>query len=268
MRTGFLVLVTLFSAACDVPSQKTASFSYMQIDEMKLGGTAGNFTDAWIFLDGQANGVYELPSRIPFVSDETVEVSIQAGIRENGIKSSPRVYPFVENFEISLDLEDGEEVLLTPVFNYLENVKIRLDSDFQDLDDFGFDEDGIDSIKIQVTEDGEGLIRLKGGQVLEEATLLVYNEFPKNGSPIYLEIDYRGNLDLDVGLIGISGGDLFKDYFVSLRSDFEWKKAFINFTDLVIASNFNGYQILLGADNSENTQEALIYIDNIKLLHF
>lgn len=263
-----LAIMTLIFTACDIPSQNTASFSYIQINQMELVGETSNFSDAWIFINGQSNAVYELPRRIPFVSNEPVTVSIQAGIRENGIKSAPRVYPFVNNYEINLDLEDGEEVLVDPVFNYLDNIRIRFDSEFNDLDDFGFDEDGVDSIAIELAEGGVGLIRLEGGEVLEEATSLVFNEFPKNGSPVYLEIEYRGNLDLDVGLIGISGSDIFKDYFVSLRSDAEWNKAYINFTDLIIASNLNGYQILLGADNSDNTDVALIYIDNIKLLHF
>jgi hypothetical protein len=240
----------------------------MQIDKMEHVGETSNFSDAWIFLDGQSYGVYELPRSIPFVSDDPVSVSIQAGIRENGIKSAPRVYPFVDNYEFDLDLEDGEEILVNPVFNYLDNIKIRFDSEFNDLEDFGFDEDGVDSIRIVLAENGVGLMKLEGGQLLEEATALVFNEIPRNGSPVYLEIEYRGNLDLDVGLIGISGSDIFKDYFVSLRSDAEWNKAYINFTDLIIASNLNGYQILLGADNSENTREARIYIDNIKLLHF
>ncbi len=65
---------------------------------MELDGEKSNFTDAWVFLDGQSNGVYELPRRISIVTNNSVNISIQAGIRENGIKSAPKVYPFVDNF--------------------------------------------------------------------------------------------------------------------------------------------------------------------------
>ena len=57
---------------------------------------------------------------------------------------------------------------------------------------------------------------------------------PRDGSPIFIEIDYRGDIDLDVGLIGVDGNELFKDYFVSLRSENRWKKSYVNLTDLVL----------------------------------
>ena len=109
---------------------------------------------------------------------------------------------------------------------------------------------------------------LAAGQILEQATDLIYNELPSNGSPIFLEIDYRGDIDLDVGLIGVDGNDLFKDYFVSLRSENGWKKSYVNLTELVLASGFPGYQVLIGVDNSGGQSAKSVYIDNIKFLHF
>jgi len=262
----FLLLLSIASA-CSIPSSNTVSFSYIDIEEMNIASGKSDFRDAWLFIDGMANGVYELPRSIPLVTEGPISATIQAGIRQNGVASAPSVYPFVDNYEIDIDLEDGASLELSPVFNYLPNVRVRLDADFEGSNFFGFDEDGNDSTKILVM-DGIGMIKLEGGTQLEEATALVYNELPINGSPIYLEIEYRGNLDLRVGLIGITGGEAFKEYFVSLRSENEWKKTYINFTDLVVASKLDGYQILLGVDNQENSSEGLVYVDNIKLLHF
>ncbi|GLR19390.1 hypothetical protein GCM10007940_40060 [Portibacter lacus] len=232
------------------------------------GANTSAFTDVWMFQDGRSSGVYELPRKIPVVNNGSVSGSIQAGIRDNGINSSPRIYPFVDTYNFNLTPDEGEVIPLLPIFKYLETTNFRLVDDFNGAHQFGFDEDGVDSIRIEITDEGEGLIKLQPGELIQEATALVFNEIPQDGSPVYLEIDYKGNLDLDLGLIGITGESVFKDYFVSLRSENTWKKAYINFTDLIIASGFDGYQIVIGADNSINTTEAKIYIDNIKLLHF
>lgn len=267
MKGIYFLLMIFLLGSCAIPSAKTVSFSYLDIEEMTLTNEKSDFRDAWLFIDGQSNGVYELPRRIPIVSEEAVNITIQAGIRENGVSSSPRVYPFVDNYELSLDLEDGEEMVVEPVFTYLSNIELRLNANFEGENFFGFDEDGVDSIELSI-EAGEGVIALDGGEILEEATKFVYSDLPTDGTPVYLEIEYKGNLDLDVGLIGVSGSEVFKDYFVSLRSENDWKKAYINFTELILASQLDGYQVLIGADNSGNSSEALIYVDNIKLLHF
>jgi hypothetical protein len=163
---------------------------------------------------------------------------------------------------------------VVPIFEYRTESKFRLIEGFEGGNSFSFDEDGDLSTFLDVTNlmasEGlkSGLINLSSGAILEQGSTLIYNGLPKNGSPIYVEIDYKGDLDLDFGLIGVQAEQMFKDYFVSLRSDINWKKTYINLTSLVEASNLEGYQLLIGADNSSGDGEIQIYVDNIKFLHF
>jgi len=267
VKHSLIFLVCLLSLSCEVPSADTADFAFLNVEDAKLNGGFSGFTDVWFFRDGAVQGVYEMPRKIPVQIETAVNGLMQAGIRENGINSMPRAYPFVNNIEINPSLQKDEVLDLELDFTYLDIAKIRLDADFESDNLFGFDEDGIDSIGLQLS-DGQGIIRLKGGELAEEGSRLVYNEIPTDGTAIFLEIEYRGTIDLDIGLIGIQGADIFKEYFVSLRSESDWKKAYINFTDLVLASKLEGYQVLLGADNSNSSQDAEVYVDNIKLLHF
>ncbi len=280
---GTILLVFLTLVSCQIPSGDVSPFSYLIVDEVELvatpsqGAGTNNFVDVWAFVDGQTIGVYELPRRIPIANPEPGEmlnVSFQAGIRENGIQSNPRVYPFVGNSEFNVSLEEEEEMGLIPVFNYLDATVFRMVADFEVTNSFTFDEDG-DSTSVLVisSEDaatgvGAGKLEVGAGKIMEQASTLVFNNIPVNGTPIYVEIEYKGNRDIDVGLIGIQGGEVFKDYFVSLRSMSEWNKAYINLTDLIIASNLTGYQLLLGIDNSSGSEDAIVFVDNIKLLHF
>lgn len=282
MRKLFLLLSFLLFA-CEVPKVENASFAFVSISEIKLnsktieGSSNHNFKDAWVFVDGATIGVYELPRRIPIAIEtagQSTLLSIQAGIRDNGINSAPTVFPFVGNYEVNLDLTGGEELGLIPEFEYLEATIFRLIADFETSNLISFDEDGDSTTTLVISNEefstgiGSGKMAVAAGGIMEQASTLVYDDFPVNGSPIYVEIDYKGNMDLDLGLIGINGQQLFKDYFVSLRSSEEWKKTYINLTDLIIASNFEGYQLLLGIDNTNGGTEAQVYVDNIKLLHF
>lgn len=267
MKYTIIIIMLFIAISCEIPSRNTAEFSFIEVQQMTLEGEMAGFSDLWLSVDGRSQGVYELPRKIPILSENEVIATLRPGIRDNGINSFPRAYPFVIPLEIPIDLSDGETELLAPDFSYTISTKCRLDADFSLMNPLTYDEDGVESISVAL-EEGRGVIRLKEGEVLEAGTAIVYNELPRDGSPIYLEIEYRGNRDLDIGLIGISGPEIFKEYFVSLRSENDWKKTYVNLTDLIIASNLNGYQVLIGVDNSEGSSDVEVFVDNIKLLHF
>lgn len=277
------LFVLFLAISCDVPKVDQVPISYLNIEKMNListpnqGSDNNNFKDAWVFVNGKTIGVYELPRKIAIAGDEEgqdISLSIQAGIRDNGVNSAPTVFPFVGNYESILNLQEGEERSIVPEFKYLETTNFRLIADFEFDNLLTFDEDGDTTTSIIITEEtaSESLrsakIAVPAGKVFEQASTLVYNDLPKNGSPIYVEIDFKGNRELDIGLIGIEGEQLFKDYFVSLRSENGWKKSYVNLTELVLASGFPGYQVLIGVDNSGGQSAKSVYIDNIKFLHF
>lgn len=277
------IVFILIIGSCEVPRLDLSEISFININEMELktnfdqGSNNHNFKDAWVFENGKSIGVYEIPRRVAIANEDPgreIPISIRAGIRENGVNSSLLFYPFIDVFNQNISLAANEEITIVPTFEYLPETKFRLIGDFENSNLFTFDEDKDTLTKIEITSDDfasggkSGKIHLQAGQLLQQASTLVYNDIPLDGRPVYVEIDFKGNLDLDVGLIGIGGGQLFKDYFVSLRSENVWKKVYINLTELIVASNLEGYQLLLGADNSLNNSEAIIYVDNIKLLHF
>ncbi len=278
-----LILFLLTVLGCGIPDKEFPYVSYIEIEEMVLqprqdeGAPTSNFRDAWLFLEGMTNGVYELPRKIPVISEDRsgeYDIAIQAGIRENGINSQTRVYPFVGNFEIKLSMIENEVTTVKPVFNYLDNVKFRLIADFESVNLFDFDEDGDSSNSLKMSNeraafgDFSGKMAPGADNFMEQASTQVYRQIPSDGSPVFIEIDYFGDLDLNVGIIGIEAGQSFKEYFVSLRSEELWKKAYINITDLIVNSKLDGYQIVLAVDNANGAGDERVYVDNIKLLHF
>ncbi|WP_235296860.1 hypothetical protein [Portibacter marinus] len=262
----FIFLCTVF-VSCEIPSRTTADFVFIEIDEMLLEGQDSGFKDVWFYQDGQIQGVYELPQKIPVVNDDPLNVVFQAGIRENGINSMPRIYPFATQIEQSLNIEEGTTISIIPEFNYLPGTKIRINATFENDVAFSKDEDGSVQTSLALVN-GKGEITLEPGQIFEASTDLVFSGIPRDGSPVFVEVEYQGNADLKVGLVGVVANDSFKEYFVSLRSENNWKKAFINLTDLVIASALDGYRVLIGVDNNQGNDPVNVFVDNIKLLHF
>lgn len=268
---------------CGIPDRNIPYVSYIEIEKMRLitnqneGASTSNFRDAWLFLDGSTNGVYELPRKIPIISEDrsgAFDISIQAGIRENGINSQTRVYPFVGNYTSTIILEENETATIEPFFEYLANVQFRLNADFETVNLFDFDEDGNEGNQLVISSENaasgnkSGRMLPGSNNFMEQASTQVYRQIPSDGSPVFIEIDYFGDLDLNVGVIGIEAGQSFKEYFVSLRSEELWKKAYINITDLIVSSKLDGYQIVLGVDNPNGAGDERVFVDNIKLLHF
>ena len=96
--------------------------------------------------------------------------------------------------------------------------------------------------------------------------------------PVFLEMDYQTNVELEVGLIGfnINSADtnrsaLFK---VTLCPIDQWNKVYINFQEELALSQFSGYQLAFrtstndtGCGNIDTTNPEVL-LDNIKLIRF
>src|SRR5687767_2026929 len=69
--------------------------SYIHIDSISLNsiystqGTSDHkITDAWVFVNEQYVGVYELPATFPVLYEGTQNIRIKAGIKKNGISAT------------------------------------------------------------------------------------------------------------------------------------------------------------------------------------
>src|SRR3989337_3990814 len=77
--------------------------SYIHIDAINLstnytieGSSSNKILNAWIYIDDQSVGAFELPCTVPVLAVGSHEIKIQAGIKENGIDATRIYYPFYE----------------------------------------------------------------------------------------------------------------------------------------------------------------------------
>lgn len=247
------------------------------------GSSSSSIIDAWPSVDGQLLGANNLGATFPVILDPNVtnnSVKISAGIKENGITNTRIIYPFYKPYVETIQLQPGKIDTFRPTLQYDTTAKVLVIEDFENPSQLIFtdDQDGNPNTELihQNQEVFEG--NYSGLMVLDSANLdctvatsaHYYNLQPSNTSfPVYIEMDYKTNTPFQVGIIAYypTGSSEFI-YKGGGNANSSWKKIYFNITQEVYGSAANEFAIVLRALKYPNTDQPLIYLDNIKLLHF
>jgi hypothetical protein len=283
--TFLAVIFLLFLISCDLINSEEPVPSFLRIESIDLqttgneGSALQKIEDAWVFVDGQDIGIFGIPSDVPIYSTGPTEVLVFAGIRENGIRATPEIFPFVERMEFSADLQEGESIPVNLTTEYKSNITFQFIEDFEAAHRIGTDVDGDPETEISIITSSEafegrsGVMKLTRDNPLGVvATSDAFVDLPIDGSTIYLEMHYKNDVPLEVGLLGrLDDGSQVANLTITLFETDEWNKIYINFTPDVTGSQLREYQITFGGIipvGDTSIQEAFIYLDNIKLIHF
>lgn len=286
---AFCALLTI--AGCDLINPEEPIPGYLYIPSLEVqtelateGTASSNIPEAWVSVDGNFLGAYDLPATVPVLEEGPSEVVVQAGIRDNGLVNSPNLYPFFANYETQADLGPNTTDTIRPVFEYLDNTKFAFIEDFEGGAQL-FEEVRRGAIdQMSLVSDGafEGrslLIELDtAASIVEAATTNRYAELTGQFSTsVYLEVNYRSDVPVTFGLVGHEGigiPGLGQPIFVAgFSPSDEWKKIYFNLSVTVVESGFDEFQIIFQAaipieDNQLTREQADVWIDNVKLLHF
>lgn len=290
LKSFYYLLLLLTIASCDIINPEEALPSYIQVNEFQLttnetsqGSDNHQITDVWAFVNGEALGVFELPATIPVLAAGMQNITLLAGIRENGLRSTPVIYPLYSRYEINLDLVPEAINLITPTIEYISNSIFVLLEDFEN-DNINLQgiNNGIINRVTNPTQvlsgNGAGIISLL--EVATEITTIpTFLDLPTSGgTPVYLEIDYRTNVELEVGLVGFNTSTATPmqatSYKVILCPITNWNKVYINFQKDLELSQLDGYKLAFRASTNDTgcggTPASVpeILLDNVKLIRF
>ena len=100
-----LVLLNLLLVSCE-KNDKNMIPSYIKINSISINNSeeTHNITDAWVYINDNLQGVYELPAHFPVLYTGNQRIRIKAGIKQNGISSTRIPYPFYESFLDTINL--------------------------------------------------------------------------------------------------------------------------------------------------------------------
>ncbi len=265
----------LFDSADEAPMFIELSSVSVNADEIE-GSSGHAIKEIWVAADGQNIGVFEPGTKVPVLdTDETTNMVFFAGIHRNEIRSDHTMYPFYDQISLFYDYSPGGIIEVDLEFNYKENLTFQFIEDFETTNQiFTQEVDGDDSTKLVITNDdtfegfGSGYAKLDTmNPEIEFATTVNFTDVPTNGTPVYLEMDYKTEVPLNVGLRATVGVNEANSYWLALLPNEEWEKVYIDLSELLIQSQLEEYRILMGA-NVGDMEEAEFFIDNVKFIHF
>lgn len=286
----FLFSLLLFSACSKdrqvaVPAYVCVpSIQHTPGDPFVEGSSQHNFEDAWIAVDGQIIGANNLPTTLAAILGEepNYNVSIYAGVPSDGISTHRIIYPFFDPYEINMELEAGRIDTVYPNFQYNDEVEFFIVEDFENAGvAFGEDRDDFaDSYLEKQTDDvfeGDysGQMRLDTAHwecYVGTSFRLSDLQRPNTATPVFLEMHYKTEEVISVGLIAHYDNGLADEIFIKggVNPSDGWKKIYFDLTEDIFTLNAARYTLILRAavsDFEENVSPK-VYLDNIKILHF
>jgi hypothetical protein len=93
---------------------------------------------------------------------------------------------------------------------------------------------------------------------------------PTNRRPVYIEISYRTQTTLSVGLYGINivSGLVTNVPFINLNpTNGEWRKVYLNVASEVSSFTNTKFKIYFKADHVKTQAQSQILLDNIQLIY-
>ena len=236
------------------------------------GSASSKITDAWVYINDDLVGVYELPAKFPLLKEGNVSVKVFAGIRDNGISASRVRYlmydPHVEN--VNLIVGDTAEITASVAYNSAVNFVWLEDFEGASISfDRVADSDTAIFKQSVVLKEGisSGQVFLNDGMNFFEATSDPFNSNLLIGNT-YLELDFKTNENVIIGVY------LDDEQFahITLNPTEDWKKIYLNLKDVINSkTNTSLIKIFIGLKEGSgitfNTSNPQVYIDNIKLVH-
>ena len=153
-----LAFLSLATISCKKFEGGQTTPSFIHIDSVSVSGdyfvygaTTHKITDAWVYVDDQLVGVYELPSTFPILKKGPHKVSVYGGIKVDGRSTVRNPYPFYKPLVYErLNLVEDSIINLQPVLNYYpigDGVNFAWSEDFENtntlLKDLGSDTSAI-----------------------------------------------------------------------------------------------------------------------------
>jgi len=289
---SYLVAFALiFLAGCDKFEGDQTVPSYLKIDSLNfitdpdMQGTSNQkIVDAWVYVDDDLIGGFEMPAIIPVLVEGNHKLEIRPGIVLNGISDTrapnPVFQPVIyEDFNFFPD----SVVAVTGTSSYLSNAEFVWMEDFEDA-----------SLAIHESANSDTVMARTEPAGAPEALIDDYSQYSgityvdadhpyvqlvsddgngdgfvfDRGDFIFLELNYRNNIPMVVGVyIRLTDNTIEERPFLIINPSENWNKIYVNFTPIVNETlDAVNYTIYIEAQTTAGQESDYISLDNIKLV--
>lgn len=244
------------------------------------GELTESFTNAWVYINDQPVGVFELPVKLPLLEEGETKVTLFPAVINNGISATKKIYPFVESYITTVTLTKNGTTVVNPTTRYISYTRFWIE-DFEEA-------------SIKITDDGNSLAMI--GTSGDPSIIQPFNNtrfgrislnssenkwvgftddvvLPKSGE-VYLEIDYHNTNSLLTGVLAIGPTiGVVENPNIQLNaqnaSEVKWKKIYIDLKEILTNSQSAEYfKISFQSILDEGLTTGEVNIDNVKLVYF
>jgi hypothetical protein len=264
-----------FTGDQSVPAYLSIDSIYLSTDYYTQGTSSQYITDAWVYVDDEFIGAFELPAKFPVLKSGKHHVKIWPGIKRNGIAATRVTYAFYNPIEKDLKLGlDSTTKAGTLKTTYQTTASFVWKEDFDDVA-VSLDTTNRSTAYIQRTASGSpftfegshsGMVVFDSVHDFFEAQ--THSEYQIPAQPVYLEMNFNITNPLVVGVFTYGTTTLYQTPIITLNpTNGQWKKIYIDLSVTLNAySGMTSYRVYFYAFKDATMKESMVLFDNLKVV--
>lgn len=286
-----------FSGSQEIPAYLRIEPWTFTTDYEREGAATQAITDAWVYVDGNLQGCFELKKHddgtyatIPLLVHGEHKLQLYPGVKLNGISSTRIQYPGYRPYVTTRTLTEGQIETVRPSTKYYSidstSVSFELLEDFEDANNIHLtiDTNFSHAIRQQISHRNNPnawldpfdtlnhyrSVKVHLGDSIYKFSLVSgeITSFPDPGNYVLLELDHKCQEDFLIGMYIFSSQNGLQDkelYYV--KASDTWKKMYINFSPTISENYHANYFKFYMKGVIDTTSVADYYFDNVKLVY-
>lgn len=264
-----------FSGEQSIPAYLGIDSIYITTDYYTQGTSSQRITDAWVYVDDEFLGAFELPARLPVLKSGAHRLKIWPGIKKNGIAATRVSYefynPISKDVNLVLDSTATTGVIKT---TYQSTTLFTWKEDFEQVS-LSLDTTRGSSASLERTPAGSPLTfegNHSGMVVLDSIhdyfECQTHTEYSIPNAPVFLEMNFNIKNTIVVGVFTYGNTTLYQTPIIYLNpTNGQWKKIYIDLsTTLNAYPGMTSYRVYLSALKDPGLIEPTILLDNFKVV--
>lgn len=256
-----------------IPAYIHISNSILSCDSTLQGSTQHKISDVWVDIDGNNQGIYELPVTFPVIAEGSHTLTLRAGIKVNGIAANRAYYKFYKFINFDTIFTPEKIIELTPVYTYKPETIFAWLENFQgngfSLDRSSKSDTTLDTVNVYGNQIC-GIFHIDANRNVFQYQSTEAYDLPTTGGAVFLEFDYQSDHPLYVGLIVNNLQNSIETPILTLNPHpGSFNHVYVDLTYTVTQNpNALDFNVFFNATLENEYSTGEIKIDNIKLLHF
>lgn len=264
-----------FSGDQTVPAYLSIDSVYLRTDYYSQGTASHSITDAWVYVDDQFLGAFELPARLPVLFRGKHKVMLWPGVKRDGIAATRISYPYYTPITKDITFtEDSTSSVGVIKTTYQTTAAFKWKEDFEGIG-ISLDTTSRSQVKFELTDPSDPLTFEGAHSAIVQLDSLgnffecqTHEEFPIPAASVYLEMNFNLSNSLTVGVVVYSLYTLYQSPIITLNpTNGAWKKIYIDLTTTLNSySGMTSYRVYLGTYKDADKKESVILLDNFKIV--